>query len=101
MPDQTFPKILADFRVEMEACVADHRFPDLSTFYDLCDELDLLRAKRADEKEVREKLDSMLVVMDYANVYLTKRNPPDPWTDIDEYNWRDKVDVMRKWWRNA
>lgn len=101
MPEQPFHKILADFRVEMEACVTDQRFPDLTTFHDLCDELDLLRAKRADEKEVREKLDSMLVVMDYAKKLPTKRQPPSSWDDINQDNWSEKVDEMRKWWRNA
>ena len=98
MSDQPFPKILADFRVEMEACVADQRFPDLTTFNALCDELDVLRSK---ETPIREKLNSMLVVMDYAKKLPTKRQPPSSWDDINQDNWREKVDEMRKWWRDA
>ena len=100
MSDQPFHKILSDFRAEMESCAAQHHFPDLTSFDALCDELDLLRKAGKAVDAIRDKLNAMLVVMDYAKRLPTKREPPATWTDIDENNWKDKINEMRKWWDN-
>jgi len=102
MTDQPFPKILADFRAEMEswAVAVPCRLPDFTTFHALNDELGSFARESSEANAIRKKLNAMLVLMDYARRLPSKRPLPAPWTDIDETNWEDHVEVIRKWWAN-